>query len=69
MPAVLRAGCSGGLGGYPGEAVAVFFVLSGYFISYVISSAKENAEQYVVARMARIYSVAIPALVITHIYD
>lgn len=57
------------LSGHASEAVAVFFVLSGFFISNVASDARVDVKQYASARMARIYSVAIPALVVTFIFD
>lgn len=46
------------------EAVIVFFVLSGYVISYTTSINKDSLRNYVVARCARIYSVAAPVLLI-----
>jgi peptidoglycan/LPS O-acetylase OafA/YrhL len=41
------------------ESVAVFFVLSGFVISYVSSTRETSAKEYFVARAARIYPVAI----------
>ncbi len=46
-------------------AVAVFFVLSGFVIRYVTLTRETGAEQYLVDRVSRIYSVVAPALVIT----
>tara|TARA_R110002072_G_scaffold50294_2_gene135690 strand:- start:28111 stop:29193 length:1083 start_codon:yes stop_codon:yes gene_type:complete len=47
------------------EAVVVFFVLSGFVISYVVYERKEGALKYTVSRLSRIYSVALPALLLT----
>jgi len=64
---------SGGLfwqvGPFMDDAVMVFFVLSGFVIAHVVSRAPVNAREYFVARAARIYSVAIPALVLTFCLD
>ncbi len=51
------------------EAVAVFFVLSGFVISYVATGAERCARRYAVARIARIYSVAVPAIIVTLMLD
>jgi len=47
------------------EAVVVFFVLSGFVISFVTFGKKEDGRTYVVNRLSRIYSVAIPAILLT----
>lgn len=47
------------------EAVIVFFVLSGFVIAYTTEQKKQSFRQYLVARMARIYSVALPILLLT----
>jgi peptidoglycan/LPS O-acetylase OafA/YrhL len=64
---------SGGLlwqfGLFMDDAVMVFFVLSGFVIAYVAHHKEEGLEKYAVARAARIYSVALPALVLTFILD
>ncbi len=57
------------LGGYTGEAVAVFFVLSGFVIGYATDRREHTAGAYALARAARIYSVALPALVATFALD
>lgn len=44
------------------EAVMTFFVLSGYVIAYTSSS--QSAQQYAVARCARIYSVVLPCVLL-----
>lgn len=46
-------------------AVLVFFVLSGYVIAYVVFDRKESAQKYTINRIVRIYSVVLPALVVT----
>ena len=46
-------------------AVAVFFALSGYVIAYVTSEKERDFTQYAINRAARVYSVAIPAIVLT----
>lgn len=53
------------LTGFGHEAVVTFFVLSGFVISYVVYDKKESALKYSVSRLSRIYSVAIPALLLT----
>ncbi len=53
------------LGGLAHEAVVFFFILSGFVIAYVVFEKQESAFEYSVNRMARIYSVALPALIIT----
>ena len=51
------------------EMVVIFFVLSGFVMSYVVSRGQNNWQDYLVARFSRIASVAYPALVITMICD
>jgi peptidoglycan/LPS O-acetylase OafA/YrhL len=46
-------------------AVVVFFVLSGYLIAYTTADNNRGPRQYAVARLSRLYSVLIPALVFT----
>lgn len=46
------------------EAVMLFFVLSGYVIACTTSSKALTLQQYVVARSARIYSVAVPVVLL-----
>ena len=46
------------------DAVMIFFVLSGFIIFYSTNNARTtNWRQYAVARLSRIYSVALPAIV------
>lgn len=62
-------GFSGGLfwqlAGFGHEAVVVFFVLSGFVISFVVYDKNESALKYISSRLTRIYSVAIPAIILT----
>src|SRR5215469_1681333 len=51
------------------EAVDVFFVLSGFVIAHVTETRERSPLAYAVARAARIYSVALPALVLTFVLD
>jgi peptidoglycan/LPS O-acetylase OafA/YrhL len=57
------------LSGYGPESVAVFFVLSGYVIAYVSEEKETSLRDYFKARAVRIYSVIIPALVLTWAVD
>ena len=50
------------------SAVVVFFVLSGFVISWA-AKRDGTAANYIVGRAARIYSVAVPALVLTYLLD
>jgi peptidoglycan/LPS O-acetylase OafA/YrhL len=47
----------------------VFFVLSGFVIAHVVDTKEHGPREYAVSRMARIYSVAIPALILTIVAD
>ncbi len=52
-----------------GEAVAAFFVLSGYVIAYVSNEKEHTLRSYAISRLARVYSVAIPAIALVIIVD
>lgn len=53
---------------FPGHlGVIVFFVLSGYVIAYVVFERKEHFNKFIVNRFTSIYSVVIPAMVITYL--
>jgi peptidoglycan/LPS O-acetylase OafA/YrhL len=54
---------------YGAPAVVVFFVLSGFVIGYVSDQREHSGREYAVARAARLYSVVIPALVLTAVLD
>ena len=59
----------GFLFGYGGEAVAVFFVLSGFVISFVVSEKEHNWKTYTAARLSRIYPVIVVAIITTTLAD
>lgn len=46
------------------EAVVVFFVLSGFVIAYIVENRATTAQDYIAARSGRIYSVALPILLL-----
>jgi peptidoglycan/LPS O-acetylase OafA/YrhL len=64
-----RPAISGGLfwqiAPFGGDAVIVFFVISGFVIAHATARKERNAADYFVSRAARIYSVAVPAIVLT----
>jgi peptidoglycan/LPS O-acetylase OafA/YrhL len=47
------------------EAVIIFFILSGYVISYTTAVKSQSPKQYFIARASRIYSVALPVLLLS----
>ncbi len=51
------------------DAVMVFFVLSGFVIQHVTDTREPSARAYTVARLARLYSVIVPALALTLVCD
>lgn len=51
------------------EAVDVFFVLSGFVIAHVCATREGDWRDYVISRATRIYSVAMPALLLTAAVD
>lgn len=57
------------LGVYGHSAVVVFFVLSGYVIAYVTDQKETDWRTYTASRVSRVYSVVIPALVVTLVAD
>jgi peptidoglycan/LPS O-acetylase OafA/YrhL len=50
-------------------AVVIFFALSGYVIAYTTTSNNRGLLQYTQARLSRLYSVVIPALIITAVVE
>lgn len=50
---------------YAVAAVSAFFVLSGFVISYVASTKEHDPVKYTVARLARLYSVLVPAIILS----
>jgi peptidoglycan/LPS O-acetylase OafA/YrhL len=64
---------TGGIVAYQSDlaaiAVTTFFVLSGYVIAYVAAEKEHTVSAYAVSRMARVYSVALPALLLVIALD
>ena len=54
---------------YGHDGVIVFFVLSGFVIQYVAMQKEKTFYDYSIARFARLYSVLLPALLLTVICD
>jgi peptidoglycan/LPS O-acetylase OafA/YrhL len=57
------------LGHYGREAVIIFFVLSGFVIAYTADQKDRTLSVYSIHRISRVYSVVIPALLLTPIVD
>ncbi|CAN5194244.1 acyltransferase [soil metagenome] len=55
--------------GFGHEAVTIFFVLSGFVIPFTANTREPDPKGFAVARLTRIYSVAIPCLVLTFAFD
>lgn len=55
--------------GHGPMAVAVFFVLSGFLMSYAVASGKKGVRGYFIARASRVYSVAVPAVFVAGLAD
>ena len=51
------------------EAVVVFFVLSGFVIAFAAQTREHTPKAYAVSRLTRIYSVALPCLLFTLLFD
>lgn len=75
---VLHASFHRFTGGLPGlwrlsvfgnDAVMVFFVLSGFVIAYVSARHEASPRAYLTARLARLWSICIPALALTVALD
>lgn len=54
---------------YGHSSVIVFFVLSGFVIAYITDTKEGEWGRYTASRLSRVYSVAIPALVLTVLLD
>lgn len=65
----LFSGGLGRIGFHAAESVAVFFVLSGFVIAFVTSEKEFGWASYSRARVVRIYSVALLALIVTLCLD
>ena len=50
-------------------AVITFFVLSGYVIAYVVAEREFAIDVYVASRVGRLYSVVLPAILLTFLLD
>lgn len=57
------------VGQFGRDAVMAFFVLSGFVISYVAHARQDTFGNYLTSRVSRLYSVVVPALVLTLIVD
>jgi len=55
--------------GYGHSAVIVFFVLSGFVIAFITDTRETQLSDYAASRISRVFSVAIPAIVITLLLD
>ncbi len=51
------------------DAVMIFFVMSGYVISYVARFKDLSCTKYFISRLSRFHSVVIPAIIITIVAD
>jgi len=51
------------------SSVIVFFVLSGFVIAYVTDTKENTWTSYGASRLSRIYSVAVPAIILTLVLD
>jgi peptidoglycan/LPS O-acetylase OafA/YrhL len=54
---------------YGHTAVLVFFVLSGFVIAWVTEERERTLEEYALSRFARLYSVIVPAFIVTAVLD
>jgi peptidoglycan/LPS O-acetylase OafA/YrhL len=54
---------------YGNDAVVVFFVLSGFVIAYCVDQKEKTLADYAISRLSRLYSVVIPALLLTVALD
>jgi peptidoglycan/LPS O-acetylase OafA/YrhL len=54
---------------YGHSSVIVFFVLSGYVIAHVTETKEKDWVTYSASRLSRVYSVVLPALVLTLVLD
>ncbi len=51
------------------ESVIVFFVLSGLVIAHVALTKEHSLDAYVISQLVRIYSVVIPAIIVSFVAD
>jgi peptidoglycan/LPS O-acetylase OafA/YrhL len=57
------------VGRYMDTAVVTFFVMSGFVIAYVVQHKERTARAYGAGRLARLWSVVLPALALTFVID
>ena len=57
------------LGPYGDTCVVIFFVLSGFVIGYVSDEKERTPDAYLTSRVARLWSVVVPALALTFVVD
>ena len=57
------------LGQFGQEGVSTFFVISGIVIAFVAHEKEGNFRTHVVARLGRLWSVMVPALILTVVLD
>lgn len=57
------------VGQYGHDAVMIFFVLSGFVITYVAATKETELRDFAVSRLSRLYSVVLPALLLTLFFD
>lgn len=58
-----------GAGDWAHAAVVVFFVLSGFVIAHTTTANNRGGRSYIQARFSRLYSMVIPALIVTAIIE
>lgn len=70
-PARLTGGLPGlwRIGNLADAAVMLFFVLSGFVIAYVADTKEATLRSYSISRLSRLYSVVVPAIVLTLVVD
>jgi peptidoglycan/LPS O-acetylase OafA/YrhL len=56
-------------GPYADTCVVIFFVLSGFVIGYVSHEKEHTPQDYLASRVARLWSVVVPALALTFVVD
>lgn len=54
---------------YGHEAVTIFFVLSGFVIRHAAGTRDSTFQEFAISRLTRVYSVALPCLVLTFLFD
>lgn len=62
---VVQGALAGAVPSMGRQAVVIFFVLSGFVIAYTTEQKQQSAADYITARCARIYSVALPVVLLS----